>query len=139
MYEEIYEKVDGIVESIRKNTEELCIGINNALYPDVIEYKQPSMRKQLDLITDLVRKGVNIEVIDAPVGLAEFDGKDTTVTIENYRYGKESNIQIDEKYRTVFFYIWAEAINKEDGNFMGVARYTGYEDEYKLKDLSEAL
>lgn len=138
MYKKNYEKIDKIVESIRQNSNSFIIDMNN-FYGDVIEYKQPSMKNQIDIITDLIARGANVEVINAPVGIAECKGKDVTIEIKSRKYTTKDDIEFEKNTRSVFFLAWVEANKIEDGEFMGLIRFNSYEDEYKLKDLSVSV
>lgn len=138
MYNEKYEEIDEIVESIRKNSRDMIID-SNGIYGDFVVYKQPSLKKQLNVITSLMERGVNVQVINAPVGLAEGKDGEFTIEIQSRKYTEDYGFEFKDKSKTVFILSWVEANKKEDNGFMGLIRFIEYEEECKLKDLSVAV
>lgn len=134
---EKYEIVDEIVSRVRSNTQRLILEMHE--YNEAVEYKQPRMQDQLNTVNWLIDKGIHVDVVDAPVGLAEAKNEEFTVTMRTRRYSTIDEIEFGENTKSVFLYTWSLVQDFQNDKTFGLIRSDVSDKKCKLKDLSKKV
>ena len=107
------EKATEIVEELRKHFKEFDSGVRYAFFglekdDNLIEdYKQSDIIHQVITIEILLDRGIDIEVIDTPVGMIENDKGDVKpLTIRSWKVEEDDMIDIEDDVKLIVFYMW---------------------------------
>ena len=107
------EKATEIVEELRKHFNEFDSGVRYAFFGIekddnlISDYKQSDIIHQVVTIEILLDRGIEVDVINGPIGLIENDNGDTKpLTIRSWKVEEGEMLDIEDDVKLIVFYMW---------------------------------